>query len=835
MGKTTEDKPPDGEGGTNQQKGKNHILRGKTLLLVNTGSPKKRFILQRLKKLGLWLVVLNKEKNWALPYVDEWITADTTNHKEAIQAVEKFLVETPKIKLDGALTFWEDDVLLTSKITDHFNLIGIPFQIAKRTRNKYLFREFCAKNNLPFLKHKLVNSARDLNYVATNFSFPLVIKPAYGSSSAFVVKVNSHNELKDIYNYIKTNISPNTESALTDGLDIFVEEYIEGDEVDIDLLLQNGKVKFFSISDNFDKSKDIFFLDNGQAIPSNLPPKKQQELYNLAEETLEKLGIQNGCIHFEAKSTKDGAVPIEANLRMGGDYIYSYIKEAWGIDLIEMAVKIAIGQFINKIIKPDLPRKYIIGWDLHPDASGILVELDLAEEIKKKKYLEEIHIYKQIGDAILVPPEGYEYLGWITVSGNNLLNVQDNLRDTLQHINYRVVKYDLDSSLGKTLRRSRFSSAVLNKNLLLSVAKIETTKRKFKENQRNLHLGILYNSAQGDSDPIAKEIDKTAHHIQKTLTDLGYKTALFDLNQYPQIIDTIKKGDVDLIFNIGERLSQSNTFKPHIAALLETLQISFIGSNYFTLAFALDKIKTKKILTFHEIPTPKWDYAYEIGDEIDSELTFPLIVKPANTDYSVGISNDSIVTNKKKLQKQLERVIKKMGRPALVEEYIEGDEYDVSILGNDESDLQVLPLSRSIFKNMPKNFWHIYAYEAKWSDISAYNKIIVQRPPKNISKKLESLITEIALDTYQIFDCHEYGRVEIRVDKDNNPYVLGLNPNPPLSPDMCIPSVARLIDLSYSDLLEEIISLAIQRYQKSSQQDYRQLSPAALGKINGHI
>lgn len=830
MEKFDEDKLSGVEVNGVQSEGKNQILKGKTILLINTGSPKKRFILQKLKKLGLKIIVLNKEKNWALPYADEWIITDTINHKESIQAVERFLADNPKLKLDGALTFWEDDVLLTAKITDRFNLIGIPFQIAKKTRNKYLFRNFCAKNNLPFPKHKLVNSTRDLNYVANNFTFPLVIKPAYGSSSAFVVRVNSPKELKDIYNYIKTNISPNTESSLTDGLEIFVEEYIEGDEVDIDLLLQNGKIKFFSISDNFDKSKDIFFLDNGQSIPSSLPLQKQQELYDLAEETLERLGIQNGCLHFEAKSTKTGAVPIEVNLRMGGDYIYSYIKEAWGVDLIETAVKIATSQYF-KITKPEVPRKYIIGWDLHPDNSGILVELNIDEEIKKRNYLEEIHIYKQIGDAILVPPEGYEYLGWITVSGSNFLDAQDNLKDALRFINYRVVKYNLDSALGKTQRRNRFSSAVLNKNLLLSVAKIETTKRKFKENQKNLQIGVLFNSAQDDSDPIAKEIDKTAHLIQKSLLDCGYTTSLFDANNYPQIIENLKKSEVDLVFNLGERLSQSNLFKPHLAALLETLQIPFVGSDYFCLAFALDKIKAKKMLTFHEIPTPKWDYAYEVEDKIDQDLSFPLIVKPANTDYSVGINNESVVSNKKELQKQLEKVIKETGRPALVEEYIEGDEYDVSILGNNENDLQVLPLSRSIFKNMPKNYWHIYAYEAKWSDTPAYDKIIVQRPPKNISKKLESLITEIALDTYQIFNCHEYGRVEIRVDKDNNPYVLELNPNPPLSPDTCIPNVARLIGYDYTDLLEEIINLAIHRYQNNT----GQIPKPILEKINGYL
>lgn len=807
----------------------NHSLRGKVILVVNTGSVKKRFVLQKLKKTGCQLIVLNREKNFAAPYVDHWITADTVNHKESLLAIEKFLTENPKTRLEGALTFWEDDVLLTAKITDKYNLVGIPYQVAKRARNKYLFREFCALNNIPHPKHKLIKSRRGLKAIINNFSFPLVMKPAYGSSSAFVVKVNSQEDLTEIYDYIKANISPNTESALADGLEIFVEEFIEGDEVDIDLLLQNGKIKFFSISDNFDKSKDIFFFDNGQAIPSSLPEKKQKELYDLAEETLEKLGVQNGCIHFEAKSTKTGAVPIEVNLRMGGDYIYSYIKEAWGVDLVEMAAKISLGQYL-KIKNREIPKKYIIGWDLHPNDSGILVELNVDEKIKTKSYLEEIHVHKQIGDAVLVPPEGYEYLGWLTVSGSNFLDTQDNLKEALGFINFKVVKYNLDSSLGKTLRKNRFSSAVLNKDRLLSVAKIESTKRKFRENQKNLSLGILYHSHLDNTDLVSLGTKGTAEKIQKSLVERGYQSKLFDANDYPKILETLIKAEVDLVFNLAEG-NRLGSQKASLAAVLDSLQIPYTGSDSFCLNFSSNKIAAKKILTYHEIPTPKWDYVNEIEEEIDSSLEFPLIVKPAKTDNSIGIDNHSVVTNKKALKTQIAKVIKEFSGPVLIEEYIEGEEYDVSILGNEEEDLQVLPLSRSIFKNLPKNYWHLYSFEAKWTDKPAYDKIITQRPPRNISKKLESLITEIALDTYQIFNCQDYGRVEIRVDKDNNPYVLELNPNPHLSSDACLPDVARLMGMPYGDLLEEIISLTIRRYQNKP--DLTFTRPALKTSLDG--
>jgi D-alanine-D-alanine ligase len=128
--------------------------------------------------------------------------------------------------------------------------------------------------------------------------------------------------------------------------------------------------------------------------------------------------------------------------------------------------------------------------------------------------------------------------------------------------------------------------------------------------------------------------------------------------------------------------------------------------------------------------------------------------------------------------------------------------------------LEVLPLSRAIFKNLPQNLWQIYTYDAKWSNNPVYQEIVIQRPPKNISKKVETLITEIALDTYNILDCQDYGRVEIRVDNDNNPYVLELNANPHLGPNACLPAVAKLLGTEYADLLVKIITLAIRRYQQ---------------------
>ena len=796
---------------------KDNQLNGKTILLVNTGSIKKRFVLQKIKKLGLTLIVLNKEPvGWAQAYVDKWLLADNSNHKECLEAVSKFVKENPQIHLDGIITFWEDDVLLTARLADKFNLIGIPLVVANKARNKYLFRDFCRQNNLPSVKSLILKTEKDLDKAALELGFPMVIKPAYGSSSAYVMKIDNVEELKQSYSFIKKSISTSVESALADGSDILVEQYIDGDEVDMDILIQNGRIKFYSISDN-DKTNEPFFVETGQSIPSSLPAKSQQALIDMAYETLEKLGIQNGCLHFEAKLTKNGPMPIEVNLRMGGDEVYAFVKGAWQVDLVENALKIACGIYLEKIDKPEVPFKYLAGSYFLSSHSGILSKLEINPEFKHRAYIEEIQFFKKVGDPVFVPPEGYDYLGWVIVSGDNFLDAEDNLEEAMSFVDFEVSKFQTASSIGKTARKNHFSFSALNKDYLVRRGKIEKIRRMSIQNQRNLHIGIACNifEENGNDQAIEKDLMSIGFGIEQALKERGYRISFFDFNNLPKAFSDLKKSEVDLVFNVCERINDSSLLEPHAAAILDTLQIPYTGSSPFALGLCLDKIRVKKLLAFHRIPTPKWDYVYGIDEEIRSDLKYPLIVKPANTDNSIGITNDSVVTNKEELMGQLKKVVVDLGRPALIEEYIDGDEYDVSILGSEEDDLRILPLSRSIFDNLPEGYWHIYPFESKYyTDETIYKKCItVQRPPKNINKKVTSLIEEIALDTYNILDCHDYGRVEIKMDKHNNPYVLELNPNPSINTDDCIPAVAKLVGMDYGDFLEEIIRMAIERYK----------------------
>lgn len=781
-------------------------LKNKTILLINAGSVKKRFILKRINQLGPKVILLNRKKeSWAEKYVDHWILADNTNFDESIQAVKEFINANQKIKIDGVVTFWEDDVLLTSRIIDRFHFIGIPFNIAKNARNKFLFRDFCYKNNIPAPRYTYIRSENDIRKIIKEFNFPLVIKPAFGSSSAYVIKIENEKELRNSYKFIKKSISTETESALRNGLDILVEEYIDGDEVDVDILLQNGRIKFQAISDNT-KTKEPFFVETDRLTPSQLPEGDQKLLLEMADYILEKMNVQNGCIHLEAKYLKGRGIPIEVNLRMGGDEIYSSTKEAWGVDMIKDSLKIACGIYIPRY-KTEKPKQHLIARTLMPDYSGILSKLEIDKKIEKNKYVKDFQFFKKIGDSVLVPPEGYEYFGWLMVSGDNYLDASDNLEEIVKYIECEVAKFDPESSIGTTLGKKPISLSRLHKGTTIAnFSKIEKIRKIDLKDQKNLHIGIAGNFSSNKNN--------IGEHVEKVLIEKGYKTTIFDFDNIRKVIDELKRSNVDFIFNVCEKVNNQDVLEPHAASLFDLLKIPYTGSSPFTLALCMDKIKFKKMLDFHKISTPLWDYMYDLDDEIRNDLEYPLIVKPSNTDELVGISNDSIVTNEKQLKIQLEKVIKKLNRPAIIEEFIEGDEYDVSILGMKNDNLNILPICRSVFDKLPKKYWHIYSSVTKSVKGVTNDLIKKQIPPKKISKNLQALITEMALDTYNILDCHDYGRVEIRLDKNNNPYVLELNPNPSINENDILPLSAKSIGLNYGDLIEEIIAVAIKRYKE---------------------
>jgi D-alanine-D-alanine ligase len=462
------------------------------------------------------------------------------------------------------------------------------------------------------------------------------------------------------------------------------------------------------------------------------------------------------------------------------------------------------------------PKKHVIGWDLHPEESGILAELDIPDDFEHLQYVEDSTMYKQVGEAVLVPPEATETIGWITVSGENFLDAQDNLQKALEELSYKVVKFDTESSLGKTIRKNRFAAATFNKLMLLKQVKLAKIKQLDKESFKRIKIGLACNLNELATDPMEVEMNNTVKNVGNTLSEAGYNIELLNVNLFDKFITQLKpENNIDLVINLSKKLNNSTFLGTQLPTFFEAFNIPYVGSNTSTCILAKDKIKFKKMMQYHEIPTPDWDYVYSPEEEVDEELKYPLIVKPATQDYSNGITNDSVVRTPHELKKQIKKIFKAFNCPILIEEYIDGDEIRVSITGNGD-DLKILPISRTIFDNLLETYEHIYTYDAKWGNNPIYKNLIEQYPVKNINKKLETLISEIALDTFNITKSKDYACIEFRIDEDNNPYVIEIDPNPSLNINSELYRVAKVAEIEYLPLIEDLIHASINRYQTTN-------------------
>lgn len=293
--------------------------------------------------------------------------------------------------------------------------------------------------------------------------------------------------------------------------------------------------------------------------------------------------------------------------------------------------------------------------------------------------------------------------------------------------------------------------------------------------------------------------------ICNSIEEIGHEVEVIN----PEPITNLYNKKFNLAFNLCDDGFHGNSqLEPHLPALLDILQIPYTGSNYLTLALCLSKPKTKQLLLYNGIRTPKFQIFKTGNEKLKAELKLPLIVKPSREDASIGIRDDSVIHKKKKLKPKILDIISTYKQPALVEGYIEGREFNIGIMGNDKP--LVLPLSEILF-NLPKNMNKICSYESKWIiDHEAYNGTKPQCPAE-VSEKLSRKLTDLALRSYKLMGCQDYGRIDFRVDRFGRPYILEVNPNPDISPNAGLANMASKAGISYTQLIKKIIDYSVER------------------------
>ncbi|MBI2428204.1 MAG: ATP-grasp domain-containing protein [Ignavibacteriales bacterium] len=301
--------------------------------------------------------------------------------------------------------------------------------------------------------------------------------------------------------------------------------------------------------------------------------------------------------------------------------------------------------------------------------------------------------------------------------------------------------------------------------------------------------------------------------IQAAMISLGYDTSIFNMSDdLDRFLAYLKAMQPDIIFNMVECLGDSAIHEMHVAGIYELLGFTYTGAGPMTLGTCLNKARAKEVLSFNGIPTAKFfvckDIKKLIADDID--LSYPMFVKPSNEDASVGIDNKSVVNTFQELKERVGYILRKFNEPAIVEEYIDGRELNVGIIGNKKP--IVLPISEIDFSGLPDTYPKIVTYDAKWMEGTVEYSGTQGKCPAQLSPAVEEKIKEIALRAYQLMGCRDYARVDIRLSKNNKPYVLEVNPNPDLSDDAGFYRSAKTYGLSYTETVGKIVEYAIERH-----------------------
>ncbi|HUJ28488.1 MAG TPA: D-alanine--D-alanine ligase [Myxococcales bacterium] len=263
----------------------------------------------------------------------------------------------------------------------------------------------------------------------------------------------------------------------------------------------------------------------------------------------------------------------------------------------------------------------------------------------------------------------------------------------------------------------------------------------------------------------------------------------------------------DCAFNLCESLANDGRLESAVPLILELMDIPFTGSPPEALGRAVEKHALNVTLRTHGVPAPPGQLLH--GPDDRCELAFPLLVKPSREDGSIGISAKSVVRSQHELRAVVTEITSELRQPCLVEPFIEGREFAVSLLGWPEP--EPMPLTEIDFSRLPPGAPHIVCYRAKWELESAECRGTVPRVDPALPDAAKARIRAAALGAFRIAGLRDYGRVDVRLSPDGTPWVIDVNPNCDLSPDAGFARAARAGGIEFPALVRRLLSMAISR------------------------
>lgn len=318
-------------------------------------------------------------------------------------------------------------------------------------------------------------------------------------------------------------------------------------------------------------------------------------------------------------------------------------------------------------------------------------------------------------------------------------------------------------------------------------------------------------------DALDPPVDPLLDQLDAALAENGHTSQRIAVDDSVEpLISALKDQQPELVFNLAESFRGKSALESNVAALLNLLDLRYTGSSPAGLILAGDKTLTKKVLAFHGIQSAKFATMYRGQSDWVGDISFPLLVKPPQEDASLGITQKSVVNDVKELLDVISSTQQEYQSPVLVEEFIDGREFYVGVIGN--SKVEALPLIELDFSKFPAGLPKIASWEAKWGDDGDEKGAQFEGTksifPSNLSEELADKIKQVAIDSFQALRLRDYARIDLRVTPEDEVYVIEANPNCYLEKNSEFARAAQQGGLEYPALIARIVELASARYSR---------------------
>lgn len=341
----------------------------------------------------------------------------------------------------------------------------------------------------------------------------------------------------------------------------------------------------------------------------------------------------------------------------------------------------------------------------------------------------------------------------------------------------------------------------------------------------SMRVGLTYNlrrevgAQEGLPEDFYAECDaiETIDAVKSAILSRHEEVVMIEADE--SAFEKLRKERPDIVFNMAEGL-WGESREAQMPAMMEMLRIPYTGSSPLALGLTLNKARAKEILSCRGVPTARFIVAANASSDVASSakaagLCFPMMVKPLLEGSSKGIRNDSVVHDAAALGKKAGAVMADYRQPVLIEEYLDGREFTVALLGNGAK-LRCLPIVEINYSALPEGVTPIYSYEAKWIFDRPENPLDIFSCPARLEPGLKSAIETVSIGAFNALDIKDWCRIDVRLDRAGRPNVIELNPLPGILADpkenSCYPKAARAAGMDFAAMVNSVIDSARERY-----------------------